>query len=323
MCGHADETDDRIMALRLHPGTCIVPAALAIAERQQAPGEHMLRAMVLGYDISARLLLALKLMSLGRRSQHHGGAIGGSFGAAAASAALLGLDARQVRYALAYCGQNAAGIYTMLRDVHHIEKAYVLGGMPARNGVESALMAAHGFTGVDDIFSGEPEFLSIFSSEPDPTELTKGLGRDYQILNCSIKRWTVGAPIQAPLQVLHKLMNQHGLKARDVKELVAHMPEKQLQVVDNWDMPDICVQHLLALMLVDGSVNFESAHDFSRMTDRDIMTVRKRVKTVGDPKLEDPLRRWRCAMVITMNDGRRLSHETKAAKGWFENPPDP
>lgn len=320
MCGHADETDDTIMALRLHPGTCVVPAALAVAERQQASGELLLRSMVLGYDISARVLLALKLMSLGAHSQHHGGAIGGSFGAAAASAALLNLDAQKVRHALSYCGQNASGIYTMLRDSQHIEKAYVLGGMPARNGVEAALMAAHGFTGVEDVFSGVPAFLSIFSREPDASELTKGLGRDYQILNCSIKRWTVGAPIQAPLQVLHELMKEHGFKANDVRELVAYMPKKQLQVVDNRDMPDICVQHLLALMLVDGIVNFESVHDFARMTDPKVVAVRKGVKTVGDAKLEDPLRRWRCVMVVTLNDGRRLRHETMAARGWFENP---
>lgn len=320
MCGHADETDDTIMALRLHPGTCVIPAALAIAERQQLSGEPVLRAIVLGYDISARLLLALRLMSLDR-AEHHGGAIGGSFGSMAACAALLKLDARKIRYALSYSAQNAAGLYTMLRDSHHIEKAYVLGGMPAHNGVAGALMAAHGFTGVEDVFSGEPDFLSIFSRDADRTQLTKGLGRDYQILCCSIKRWTAGAPIQAPLQVLHELIQQHGLKANDVEKLVARMPNKQLLVVNNRDMPDICVQHLLAVMLLDGAVNFQSAHDYARMRDPKVLAVRERVEALGDPGLEDPLRRWCCVMEITLKDGRKLNHQTMAAKGWFENPP--
>jgi 2-methylcitrate dehydratase PrpD len=320
MCGHADETDDTIMALRLHPGTCVVPAALAVAERERASGTQLLRAIVLGYDISARVLLALRLMTLGERSLHHGGSIGALFGAGAASAALLRLDARQVRHMLAYCGQNAAGIYTMLRDSEHIEKAYVLGGMPARNGVVAALMVKSGFTGVDDVFSGVPDFLSIFSDEPDPGQLTRGLGTEYQILNCSIKRWPVGAPIQAPLQVLQELMQQHRFTAADVKTLVAYMPKKQLQVVDNRNMPDICVQHLLALMLVDGNVTFETAHDFNRMHDRAVVKARERVTAVGDSKLEDELRRWRCRMEITLANGQALAHETKAAKGWFENP---
>lgn len=319
MCGHADETDDHIAAVRLHPGTCVIPAALAIADRQQLSGEPVLRAIVLGYDISARLLLALKLVSLDR-AEHHGGSIGGGFGATAASAALLKLDAQKVRYALSYSAQNAAGLYTWLRDPHHIEKAYVLGGMPAHNGVAAALMVAHGFTGVEDVFSGEPDFLSIFSREADRTQLTKGLGQDYQILCSSIKRWAVGAPIQAPLQVLHELIQQHGLKAHDVKKLVARMPKKQLPVVNNRNIPDICVQHLLAVMLLDGKMNYQSAHDYARMKDPKVLAIRKRVEAMGDPELDDPLRCWRCAMEITLEDGRKLTHRTMAAKGWFENP---
>ncbi|HYC43961.1 MAG TPA: MmgE/PrpD family protein [Burkholderiales bacterium] len=320
MCGHADETDDTIMALRLHPGTCVVPAALAVAEREQLAGTQVLRAIVLGYDVSARVLLALRLMALGAHSRHHGGAIGGSFGATAACAALLGLDARRVRYALAYAGQNAAGMYTMLRDSHHVEKAYVLGGMPARNGVSAALMAAQGFTGVEDIFAGVPDFFSVFSEDPDPGQLTRALGREYQILNCSIKRWSVGAPAQAPLQVLHELIQQHGFAASDVTKIIARMPKKQLQVVDNRDMPDICVQHLLALMLVDGTVTFRSAHDYARMKDARVLAARKRIEAVGDAKLEDSDRTWRCAMEVTLRDGRTLTHRTMAARGWFKNP---
>jgi 2-methylcitrate dehydratase PrpD len=320
MCCHADETDDTIMALRFHPGTIIIPAALAIADRQQLSGEPVLRAIVLGYDISARVVSALKLMFLRERSKHVGGSIGGSFGAMAASAALLKLDARKIRYALSYSVENAAGTYTMLRDTDHIEKAYALGGMPAHNGVAAALMAAHGFTGVEDAFSGVPDFLSIFSPEPDRTQLTKGLGRDYQILRCSIKRWSVGAPIQASMQVLHELIQQHSLRAHDVEKLVARMPKNHLHVVDNRDMPNICVQHLLALMLVDGIVNFQSAHDYARMKDPKVLAVRKRVETVGDAELDDSLRSWRCVMEITLKDGRKLTHRTMAAKGSFENP---
>lgn len=55
--------------------------------------------------------------------------------------------------------QRAAGITTMFRDPHHIEKAYAMGGMPAHNGVAAALMAAQGFTGVEDVYSGEPDFF--------------------------------------------------------------------------------------------------------------------------------------------------------------------
>src|SRR4249920_705738 len=68
--------------------------------------------------------------------------------------ALLGLDARKARFLLSYAAQQAAGLSTVYRDAEHIEKAS-LSGMPAHNGATAALMAAAGFTGVDDVFTGE------------------------------------------------------------------------------------------------------------------------------------------------------------------------
>ncbi len=180
-CCHADETDDTHPPTRTHPGTSVLPASLAIAEKFELSGEQLIRAVVLGYDICARTLLALdprKLVPDGR----HAGATGQLFGATAASAALLKLNAQQVRYALSYSFEQTAGVTTMFRDVEHIEKAYAMGGMPAHNGAQSALMAAAGFTGVEDIYSGEPNFFSILSPEGNPAELVKGLGKHYEIM---------------------------------------------------------------------------------------------------------------------------------------------
>lgn len=322
MLGHADETDDTHPPTLTHPGTSVVPAALAIAERNRLTGGAALRAIVLGYDICARLLLALKPMPF-LRSGHHAGAFGQLFGAAAAAGALLKLDARRVRYMLSYTGQQAAGLYTMFRDPEHIEKAYAMGGMPAHNGTQAALMVAHGFTGVEDVFSGERDFFFTFAQDADRAELTRGLGRDYEILRGGIKRWPVGGPIQGPLHVLRELIQQHGLEADDVVELIARMPDKELEIVNNRGMPDISVQHLLAVMLFDGTVTFASAHDFNRMRDPRVLKLRERIRAVGDPGLTDTQRRWRCVMEVKLKDGRTLAHQTMAAKGSFENPLTP
>src|SRR5262249_9300206 len=159
-CGPADETDDTHPPTRTHPGTSVVPAALALAEKQGRSGRDLLRAMVLGYDFCARTLMALdprKFVPTGRHASAHGQL----FGAAATAAALLRLDARRVRYTFAYALEQAAGVTTMFRDTEHMEKAFAMGGMSAHNGVQSALMAASGMTGVEDIFAGDPDFFSI------------------------------------------------------------------------------------------------------------------------------------------------------------------
>jgi 2-methylcitrate dehydratase PrpD len=88
----------------------------------------------------------------------------------------------------------------------HVEKAFDFGGMPARNGVTAAAMAAHGLSGVEDVFSA-----SAASSSPIPARpqaLVRGLGETFEILNASIKRWSVGSPIQAPLDSLVELMKR-------------------------------------------------------------------------------------------------------------------
>lgn len=318
MLAHADETDDTHPPSRTHPGSGVVPAALAIGERDQVSGTELLRAIVLGYDICARIMLAINEVHF-RQTGHHPSTFGRGFGAVAAAAALLRFDERQVRHALSYTAQQAAGLSTVYRDLEHVEKAF-MSGMPAENGVVAALLVSQGFTGVDDVFTGERNFFYTFAPEGDRSQLTRGLGREFEILRCGIKRWSAGGPIQGPLHVLRDLIRQHGFKGADVEKLVARMPERDLQSVNNRDMPDICVQHLLAVMLADGTVTFKSAHDYTRMKDPKVIAMRKRVEAVGDPQLNDPQRRWRCVMEVTLKDGRVLNHQTLAAKGTSEDP---
>ena len=322
MCGHADETDDTHPPTLTHPGTSVVPAALAIGEQNRLSGAALLRAIVLGYDICARLLLAVHPMPF-LRSGHHAGAFGQVFGAAVSAGSLLGLDAREARYLLSYTAQHAAGLYTMFRDHEHIEKGYAMGGMPAHNGTAAALMVSQGWTGVDDVFSGERDFFFTFAPDADRSELVRGLGRHYEIMRGGIKRWPVGGPIQGPLQVLRELMQQHGITAEQVRKLVVRIPDKEYDVVNNTPMSDVCIQHLLPVMLLDGGVTFASAHDAARMHDPQVLRLRKKVVLVGDPQLTDAERTWRCVMDITLADGRTVRHETKAAKGSYKNPLTP
>src|SRR4051812_24537131 len=109
MLAHADETDDSHAPSRTHPGCAVIPAALAIAERMHATGEQFLRAVVLGYDVTARMNYALgpETFAGTSRSTH---SFGGVFGAGVAAGALLGLDAERVRHLLSFCAQQASGI---------------------------------------------------------------------------------------------------------------------------------------------------------------------------------------------------------------------
>jgi 2-methylcitrate dehydratase PrpD len=208
----------------------------------------------------------------------------------------------------------------MFRDTEHIEKAWAMGGMPAHDGLSAALMAAHGYTGVEDVFSGEPNFFTIFITDAKPEEMVKDLGQRYEIMRAGIKRWTVGGPIQGPMHVLYELICEHKLKPDHIEKITARVPEQELRVVDNRDMVDISLQHLLAVMALDGTMTFKASHDYKRAHDPKVRKMRERVEAIADPSIPAPVRGWRCVMEIRLKDGRTVTAQTMAAKGNSENP---
>ena len=325
MQAHADETDDSHARSLIHPGCGIVPAALAMAERNLCSGTALLRAVALGYDVATRLSLSLggsEFWKLGHMTH----SFGPTFGAAAASAALAGLNAVQVRHALSYTAQQTSGLSTYGRDLEHVEKAFDFGGMAARNGVTAATMVAAGCTGVDDVFSGERNFFVAYDESlrhgkaPQPEILVRDLGKTYEIMHTNIKRWSVGSPIQAPLDSLLELMRSEHVVADDVESLAVRVYPYGADIADNRDMPDINLQHMCALMLVDGYVSFEAAHDVRRMRDPKLLALRKRVLLIADEELGRLLPEKHAIVDMTLKDGRRLHHHTKAVRGSAENP---
>lgn len=313
---HADETDDSHEPSGTHPGCAIVPAALAVAEKEGLGGLTFLKGVVAGYDIGTRMNLALDRSLLGQ-SNHSTHAIGGVFGAAAASASLLRLTSDRVRWVFDYTGQQASGVRYWVRDSEHIEKAFVYGGMPARNGVTAGLLVRAGFTGIWDAFSGEANFFDTFSTNPTPSRLIDGLGGRFAVLSTNIKKYSVGSPIQAPAEALHILIDRHKLRAQDVKALVVRMPSKQ--TVDNRDMPDINLQYILAVSLVDGGLTFPAAHSYERMTDRAVLDMKSRISVVEDSSLRTAASSRTGLVEVTTRDGVQLREHVIHVRGTAEN----
>jgi 2-methylcitrate dehydratase PrpD len=316
---HADETDDFHASAATHPGCSAIPAALAIAEREHRDGTSFLKAVVLGYDIGCRVTRALVPRLVAARG-HSTRSIGGTFCAVAAAASLLGLDAARVRYALSYAAQQASGVGSYIRDRDHMEKAFALGGMPARNGVTAALLVHAGLTGVEDVFQGERNFLQAYSSNPKPGELVAELGSRFEIRETSIKKFCAGSPIQAPLEALLEIMSAHKLEAQDVQQLTARLPEPTARTVDNRDMPDVNLQHLLSVALLDGQLTFAAAHSHERMNDSRVLEVASRMQLVADPDLVDDRFPRQAIVEIVTKDGKRLKKHVRASRGESANP---
>ena len=320
MLAHSDETDDSHAPSQSHPGCAIVPAAFAVGEKFGITGGQLLRAVALGYDVGPRVTMtlgALRLRSEGHKSTH---SIAGVFGAAAAAACAASLTTQQMRWVLDYTAQQSSGIYAWQRDTEHIEKAFVFAGMPARSGATAALLVHAGWTGVDDILSGTDNFLLAYSPEADPAGLVEKLGTRYEITRTNIKKWTVGSPIQAPLDAMEILMKRRPFTPDQVQSVVVRLAGSEAGIVNNRTMPDISLQHMIAVMLVDKTVTFHAAHDTARMQDPAILKQRSKVRLVMDEELEKRMPSREAIVEVTLADGTVLRERVEAVRGTAENP---
>jgi 2-methylcitrate dehydratase PrpD len=313
---HADESDDDYTSGGAHPGCAVVPATLAMGEQFEISGTHFLRAVTLGYDIGMR---AYKTLKGGVLTETHN--LVGTMGASAASGCVAGLDVQQMRWLLDYATQQAgAGIGTWRDDIEHIEKAFLFGAMGARNGVTAALVVRSGWTGVNDVLSGPQNFVKSYAPKADPAKLIEDLGKRYEVSLTSIKAWTTGGPILSILDAIVNLRKKQPFEANDVRRIVVRSATSQAERVNNREMPDINVQYLVAVMMIDKTVSFHAAHDKARMNDTAILRERAKIELVGDEELEKLLP-TRVGMVeVELADGTRLSERVENARGTPENP---
>jgi 2-methylcitrate dehydratase PrpD len=317
---HADETDDSHGPSHAHPGCAVIPAALAAGEQFGISGTHFLRAVTLGYDVGSRFTMTLggeRYENESHRSTH---SIATIFGAAAAAGCAAGLKPQEMRIVLGYAAQQCSGLTSWRRDTVHTQKAFVFGGMTARSGVTSALLVQAGWTGVVDILSGKDNFFEAYDPQADPAGLIDKLGERFEITRTDIKKWTVGSPIQAVLDTLVILLKRRSFDAEQVQYVKVHLAPPEAITVNNREMPDICVQHMVAVMLLDKTVTFASAHDKARMRDPTVLRQRAKVQLVPDEELSRFLPTRAAKVEITLADGTQLTEEVDAVRGTSKNP---
>lgn len=312
---HSDESDDDFTTGGAHPGCAVVPAALASGEQFGISGTHFLRAVALGYDIAMR---AMKTVGPGMKETHN---LVGTMGATAAAGCAASLSPQQMRWLLDYAAQQAgAGIGAWRRDTDHIEKAFLFGGMGARNGVNAALVVQSGWTGVNDVLSGPNNFVESYNPKADPAGFIEQLGEVYGVTQTTLKKWTTGGPIQAPLDALETLQKRHPFQSDQVQQVVVRAATSAAYTVNSRDMPDICLQHLVAIMLLDKTVSFRAAHDKPRMKDPAVLRERAKVQLVPDEQLERLIPVRVAIVEITLTDGTKLSERVEHVRGTPENP---
>jgi 2-methylcitrate dehydratase PrpD len=322
MLGHANETDDTNNDAGMHPGCAILPAALAMGERADADGGRLIRAVALGYDIGARINKALG----GRQALRQRGtltfSIGGTFGAAAAAGCLSGIEGDDaIRHLFSYAAQQASGVLNYIEDTEHVEKAFTFGGMPARNGVTAALFVQSGFSGVHNVFGGKVSFFDAFSSAEkpaDPSLLVKELGARFEVMNSNIKKYCAGFPLQSALEGFLGILEENDLAPADIASILVRMRKSGADTVNNSDMPDLNIQYLYGLAMLERRIGFAAGHDEDRMRSEAMRALGSKTLAVFDPQIGEASHR--SVVEVTLASGKTLSKQVDSFRGKADNP---
>jgi 2-methylcitrate dehydratase PrpD len=246
------------------------------------------------------------------------------FGAAAAAGACTTapLDGVQVRYLLSYAAQQASGLATYPMDTFHVEKAFIFAGMPARSGMTAATMIEAGFTGIEDDLEGPNGFLVSWGAEKaDALQLSAELGERFEITRTNIKKYSVGSPIQAPVDCLMNIMNEHGVGPEDFSEIIVYTARGEDRITRrDQHMSNLNLRYLLAATLLDGGLSFHTAHDDARLGQPEIERICAAISIRANPSLSSPESPRQGIVEFITRDGRMLSNHVVKVRGAMENP---
>ena len=318
---HVVEMDDLHKASILHPAASVIPAALAMAEREGASGAEFLAAVVVGYETAIRVGEAMGPSHY--RFWHTTGTCG-TFGAAAAVAKILGLSMPEVVMALGSAGTQAAGLWEFLSDGAMSKQLHP--AKAAADGLLAALLAEQGFTAATRIFEGEKGFCRAMAQEFDLGRLTKGLGSDPpRILSTSFKAhaacYHIHSAIDAVLEIRHKL----SPKPSDVAKLQISLYPEALDLLEKIEPGDpyaakFNIPFCVGTALVYGQVGL-SAFTNDRLGDPKIQEVVKRISLIRDAELGKVYPdRWPAVVEVTTKAGQSHAARIDYPKGDPKNP---
>jgi 2-methylcitrate dehydratase PrpD len=302
---HTTEVDDIFRDGIYHPGAPTIPAALALAQSLGASGGQFLRAVVVGYEISTRIGAAMGRAHY--KYWHNTGTIG-CFGACAAAAELLQLDAARFAHALATVTTFSAGLQQSFRMDSMSKPLHA--GRAAEAGITAALAAREGVTGSLDVIEGEAGYGRAMSDGPDWGKALATLGREFHVTRMTFKNHTCCGHTFAAIDGAQALQKKMGLAAKDIARVKVGTYKAALDVA-GYEEPKTAAEgrfslkYVVATALTHGSVRF-AAFEPDRLENAATRDLMRRVDVAVDPQLDAAFPAQRAARVaIETRDGRR------------------
>jgi 2-methylcitrate dehydratase PrpD len=329
MAIHADDYDDtqlavlpdRVYGLLTHPTAPVLPAVLALAERDGATGADLLLGYLVGVEVESAIAESINPRHYDA-GFHTTGTVG-TFGAAAGAARLLRYDDAAIAAALALAGSQASGLRenfgTMTKPFH--------AGHAAEGGLLAVNLAGRGFTTAPDILEARRGFFSAAGGGYDPDKVANRLGAPWTFADpgVSIKPFPSGSLTHPAMTAFLELKRAHGLRAEDVLEI---------SVGTNRHMPNALIHHrpadhlaakfsmefCIAILLLRGRAGLAEFRD-EVVRDPEVRAAIEKVRFHVDPEADEAGFHTMTSIIrVRMTDGRELVTRAAFGKGSPANP---
>jgi 2-methylcitrate dehydratase PrpD len=322
---HSFEMDDLHRVGVIHPGAEAIPAADALVRRAgNVNGKRFLTAVVAGYEVGCRVGMTGGAAQL--RRGFHPSATSGTFAAGAAAAKMLQLNPSKTLHALGIAGTQAAGLMaaqhaSMVKRMHP--------GRSAQAGVYGALLAAKGFTGIEDILEAPyGGFCSTFCDNPNLSHLTQDLGERFETLNVGCKPYPCCGSNHTSIDALKKILRDHPevnaenverIRIRTTRATRLHVGwpyEPNSMTTAQMNLP-FCV----AVLLHDRDFFVDQVTKKS-IRNEAVLKTTKKIEVLEDREFEalGDEGRHGVNLSIELQDGRSYSEKVLHAKGSDKHP---
>jgi 2-methylcitrate dehydratase PrpD len=311
---HVLDFDDTHLETIIHPAGPVAPALLALAERRPLSGADFLHAFILGVEVECRIGLAVYPWHYDRG--YHITGTAGVFGAAAAAGKVLGLDEKQMSWALGIAATQSAG----LREMFGTMSKSFHSGRAAENGLTAALLAAKSFTSSEASLEAPRGFAHVLSDERDFSKITHGLGESWEVTRNTYKPFPCGIVIHPTIDACIQLRRDHGLRGSDMEKVELRVHPLVLELTGKKAPTTglegkFSVYHSAAVALLRGAVGQKEYSD-AAVRDPEVVALRDRVVATVDPGVgEDQVH----ARVI-LRTGGAVEKRIERVVGSLENP---
>ena len=303
------EYDDTHLATVMHPAAPVAPGLFALAELHPVSGRELLHTFIVGVEISCRV--GLGVMPTHYRRGWHITATCGIFGAAAACARLIGLDARRTAWALGHAATQSA---SLVESIGSMAKSLGVGNA-AKNGLAAALFAEGGFSGPEQPIEGRYGFAAVTSDSADLARMTDRIGERWEMLDNAYKPYPCGVVLFPVIDACLELRARHALAPEAIDRVIVRGHPLMRERTDRPNVETgrdarVSLQHSIAAAFLFGAAGLAQYED-DCVADPSVRALRARVVFAEDPAM--PVES--ATVTLHLADGTELNEHIRHGRG--------